>query len=129
MSIGSIKFMKYFFITYSILLIYYIYVPLTYTLFAHFLTVMQCYKIMINCNSQSAPRLTDPGSRGGGGVHGSACGVYISPPNSLEKIKKEHSKIVLTLMKQCAIIQTKGTEADRDAEATGKKKEKREKAN
>lgn len=75
-----------------------------------------------------------PGSRipapeGAGGVRGSACGVYISPPNSLEKIKKEHSKIVLTLMKQCAIIQTKGTEADRDAEATGKKKEKREKAN
>lgn len=62
-------------------------------------------------------------------MHGSACGVYISPPNSLEKIKKEYSEIVLTLTKQYDIIQTKGTEVDRDAEATGKKKEKREKAN
>ena len=84
---------------------------------------------MINCNSQSAPRVQDPGSRGGGGVHGSASGVYISPPNSLGKIKKEYSEIVLTLTKQHDIIQTKGTEVDRDAEATGKKKEKREKAN
>lgn len=53
----------------------------------------------------------------------------LSPPNSLEKIKKEYSEIVLTLTKQHDIIQTKGTEVDRDAEATGKKKEKREKAN
>lgn len=42
--------------------------------------------------------------------------------------KKEYSEIVLTLTKQCDIIQAKGTEADRDVEATGKKKEKREKS-
>ena len=61
----------------------------------------------------------------GWGVFRRQLRASLSPSNSPEK----YSKIVLTLMKQCAIIQTKGTEADRDAEATGKKKEKREKAN
>lgn len=65
----------------------------------------------------------------GWGVFRRQLRASLSPPNSLEKIKKEYSEIVLTLTKQHDIIQTKGTEVDRDAEATGKKKEKREKAN